>query len=67
MAEEKKKTTTKAKPESKPVDLATLKLQLRNLMLEIRTGKEKNTSKARTLRKQIARFMTAQTLSATKD
>ena len=54
----KAKKTAKAKPVVK--DLRTLKLELRNLILDTRSGKEKNTTKLRGLRKEIARFLTKQ-------
>jgi ribosomal protein L29 len=63
MAEAKEIKTTEKKPkvEAKK-DLATLQQELKNLMLDVRTGKQKDTSKVRVLKKQIARALTAQSL-----
>lgn len=58
-----KKAVTKTKV-AEEKDLATLRLELRNLLLDIRTGKEKNTARAKLVRKQIARLLTKERINS---
>jgi len=59
-SKENKKTTRKAK-ESKTDSEKTvreLKLDLQKLVLDVRSGKESDTSKVKKLKKEIARLLT---------